>query len=120
AAVGGPVTITATLGGVSGTAQLTVNPFATSVALTSDVNPSQFGQSVTFTAAVSTVPPGGDVPTGSVTFNDGGNTLATVPLVNGVATFSTSALSVGIHSSTAEYGGDVRSEERRVGKECRA
>jgi hypothetical protein len=42
-----------------------------------------------------------------VTFVDGSTVLGSGPLKNGVATFSTSALSVGSHSITAVYGGDT-------------
>jgi hypothetical protein len=65
-----------------------------------------FGQSVTFTAAVTANAPGAGTPTGTVTFKDGSNTLGTRTLTGGVATFSTSALAVAGHSITAVYGGD--------------
>ena len=44
---------------------------------------------------------------GTVTFRDGSTVLGTVTLVNGVATFSTSSLSMGSHSITAIYNGDT-------------
>lgn len=69
----------------------------------SSVNPSTFGQSVTFTA---TVAGGGVTPTGTVTFKDGAATLGTGTLSGGVATFSTSTLTVANHNITAVYGGD--------------
>src|SRR5262249_618158 len=74
-------------------------------ALASSVNPSVFGQSVTFTATVTSGSPG--TPTGSVTFKDSGTTLGTGAL-NGsaMATFSTSTLTGGTHSITGVYGGD--------------
>jgi len=41
---------------------------------------------------------------GSVSFRDGSTVLATVPVdANGRASFSTSSLSVGIHTITATY-----------------
>ena len=47
-------------------------------------------------------------PTGSVTFLDGDNSLGTVTLdVNGNATLTTSALTVGSHTITAQYSGDA-------------
>jgi hypothetical protein len=65
-------------------------------------NPSTYGESVTFTATVS---PAG--ATGTVTFMDGVTTLGSAALnANGVATFSTAALSAGTHSITAAYNGD--------------
>ena len=59
------------------------------------------GQTVTFTATVSPA-----AATGSVQFRDGNATIGTVTLVNGVATFATSALKTGNHSITAAYLGD--------------
>lgn len=78
------------------------------------------GQSLQIAATViSWVSNAGGYPTGSVTFLDGTNTLTTVPTVPipnanptypGVAfaTFTTSALSAGVHTLTAKYGGDVQ------------
>ena len=72
------------------------------------MNPSVFGQSVTFTATVKAVAPGSGTPTGAVTFLDGSTTLGTGTLdASGVASFSTSTLSVGEHSITAAYGGNA-------------
>ena len=50
--------------------------------------PSVFGEQVTFTATVAAVVPGSAIPTGAVTFMDGGATLgeSTLSAVNGVAT----------------------------------
>jgi len=70
-----------------------------------------FSQPVTFTATLSQPPPGGTTPTGTVTFSDGGNLLASVTLVNigggqAQATFTTAALSVGSHTINVDYSGD--------------
>jgi hypothetical protein len=70
--------------------------------LTSSMNPSMVGQSVTFTATV-TSPIRPLTPTGSVRFKDGSNTLLLVPLVNGVARLTTSNITAGSHSITAIY-----------------
>ncbi len=75
---------------------------ATSTTLTSSQNPSNIGQSVTFTAMVTS---GSGTPTGSIAFKDGGTTLGTVALAGGSAAFATSALTAGNHSITAVYGG---------------
>ncbi|HEX4794927.1 MAG TPA: Ig-like domain repeat protein [Humisphaera sp.] len=61
------------------------------------------GQSVTFTAYVSN----SGSPTGAVQFMEGANLLGSGTLSGGVATFITSALSVGPHNVTAVYGGDA-------------
>jgi hypothetical protein len=74
-----------------------------STLLTSSVNPTVFGQPVTFTATVSGT---GGTPTGTVDFKDGANTLATVALSGGTATYVTPNLSTGDHTITAVYAGD--------------
>src|SRR5205085_3090455 len=81
----------------------------TTTTLASTPNPSQFGGSVTITAAVSGGTP---TPTGNITFFDGGNSLASRALDNsGNATFITGGLSVGSHSITASYEGDASSAQ---------
>lgn len=78
-------------------------PAATTVTLASSKNPSVFGQSVTFTAKVTSA---AGTPTGSVAFVDGGAVLATVALnASGAATYTTSSLAVATHPITAQYAG---------------
>jgi hypothetical protein len=77
--------------------------YDTKITLTSSVNPSISGQSVTFTATVTAA---AGTPTGTVTFSDGFTVLGTGTLSGGKATYTTSALSVGSHPITASYGGD--------------
>jgi uncharacterized repeat protein (TIGR03803 family) len=79
---------------------------SSTTAVTSSANPSQFGQSVTFTATVAGQGSGGPTPTGSVTFYDGASALGSQPLSNGMAQYTAAALVVGGHSITAVYGGD--------------
>jgi hypothetical protein len=77
---------------------------ATTTVLTSSVNPSDSGQSVTFTATVTS---GAGTPAGTVQFKDNGLNLG-VPVVlngSGVAQLTTSTLAVGNHPITADYGG---------------
>ncbi|MGD0464871.1 MAG: Ig-like domain repeat protein, partial [Tepidisphaeraceae bacterium] len=88
----------------------TVDQDGTSSSVSSSANPSVFGQSVTFTATATVTAnvPGSGTPTGTVTFEDGSTTLGTGTLDgSGVATLSTSGLSVGSHSITVVYGGDT-------------
>ena len=85
----------------------TVQKAETTTDLVSSVNPSVYGQSVTFTATVSVVAPGGGAPAGSVTFKDGSTTLGSVVLAGGVATYTTSKLAVATHSITAIYAGNT-------------
>lgn len=80
--------------------QVVNNGIATTIVLTSSLNPSPAGAAVTFTAAVSST---NGVPTGWVTFLDGTKTLATVDLQNGSAAYTTSSLTVGSHTITAGY-----------------
>ena len=68
------------------------------------------GQAVTFTANVQATVPGSEYlagkVSGAVTFEDGGTTLGSAPLVSGQASFVTSGLSKGTHNITAVYSGD--------------
>ncbi len=77
------------------------------ITVTSSQNPSNYGQSVTFTFTVTGVP-GLAIPSGSIAFSDGSTLLAS-PTLNGsgVATYSTVMLTGGTHSLTAVYGGDA-------------
>ena len=100
------VTATATDIATSDTSEFSQCPAAgpgTTTDVVSSLNPSTFGQSVTFTATVS----GGTSPTGSVQFFDGATSLGTVALAGATAQLTTSALAVGTHSITAAYSGDA-------------
>jgi len=82
---------------------------STSITLTSNPNPSEFGKAVTFTATVTS---GTSGLTGQVTFSDtiGGVTtqLAQVGVnASGIATYVTTKLVVGVHTISASYGGDT-------------
>jgi hypothetical protein len=103
--------ITATYAGDAGHSansdQLTqvVNLANTTNTLGSSANPSDHGQSVTFTATV--VPQTSGTPTGNVSFYDGATLLGSAALSSGSASISTSALTDGSHSITASYEGDT-------------
>lgn len=80
----------------------------TGVVLVSSQNPSAVGQSVTFTATVSSGVAGGVIPDGTVTFMDGSTILGTVQLsAAGTATYTTATLTNGLHPITATYNGDA-------------
>ena len=103
---GGPYNATATINGIASSASfsLTNNQAATNTAVTSSSNPSDLTQSVTFSATVTST----GTPTGTVQFKiDGSNVGGPVTLIGGVATVTTSALTVGTHSVTADYSGDA-------------
>lgn len=82
-----------------------VSKATTTTTLASSQNPSNVGQSVTFTATVA--PQFSGTPTGTVTFYDGTTALKTASLNGGVAKFTTSTLTSGKHSITATYNGST-------------
>ncbi len=88
----------------------------TATTVATSLNPSAFGQSVTFTATVSVMAPGSSTPSGTINFFDGAMLLNSTPaalsLVSGhyEAFFSTSTLGVNStsgYSITASYSGDT-------------
>ncbi len=89
--------------GTSAALMLTVNKSAPTAILTTSANPVLDGTQVAF---VATVTGGGAEPTGAVGFFDGTTALGTGTLSKGIATYVTSALSIGSHSIAAYYGGD--------------
>jgi hypothetical protein len=93
-------------GSTSSAVSQVVNKANSSTAVVSSVNPSVFGQSVTFTATVTAVAPGAGTPSGTVTFKDGGVSIGTGTLAGGSATLTTSSLAIGAHSITVDYAGD--------------
>jgi len=126
----GSHTITATYTGdeIQGAGSATLvqqvgQPLTTaSVALSSSPNPSTLGQTVTFTAAVTSQAPASvtakfanaasaniaSAPSGTVVLSDNGTIFANVPLnANGQATYSMSTLSIGSHTITVNYSGDA-------------
>lgn len=90
-------------GSTSVAVPVSVTTASSSTSLSSSSPDTGFGQSVTFTAAVSSSV---GSPSGTVTFMDGSTALGTGTLSNGQATFTTSSLAVGSHAITAVYGGD--------------
>lgn len=107
--------ITAVYTGPAGTASSTsnmvnqvVNAEGTTTALTSVLNPSVFGETVTFTAVVGSVTTISGAPTGTVTFRNGAATIGVVTLNNNsTATLSLSSLTVGTNAITAVYSGNT-------------
>jgi len=78
----------------------------TTTTLTSDNNPAQPLQTVTFTATVTSGT--GATPIGTVAFMENGNALGAGLLnASGVATFATSSLELGSYYITASYAGDA-------------
>jgi hypothetical protein len=109
----GTHTVTATYAGSadfvpsSGSTTQTVEQAVTATTLESALNPSMFGEAVTFIAKVTSA---AGTPAGSVTFVDEttGDTLGTADLdESGTASITTAALSTGTHTITATYAGSA-------------
>ena len=90
-----------------------VNKASTLTALSSSVNPSKVGQSVTFTAIATPVSPGSGVPTGKIEFLQGGVPIAACGGATGVtvdgtgkATCAVTYNAIGTYAITATYLGD--------------
>jgi Legume lectin domain/Bacterial Ig-like domain (group 3) len=78
----------------------------TATSLTTSATQVTPGQSVTLTAKVAPLS-GNNVPTGTVTFQDGTTILGTASLnSSGIASLTTSSFATGSNSITASYGGD--------------
>jgi hypothetical protein len=77
------------------------------IALASNLNPSNYGNPVTFTATVTSS--ASQAATGTVNFLDNGARIGSGTLKGspGAATFTTSTLIVGTHPITATYAGDA-------------
>ncbi len=85
----------------------------TTTVLSSSADPSVAGASVTFTAQVSAFT---GQPTGNVTFYDEtGTARSTAALASGSATYTTSALTAGLHTITAVYEGSGATWARSFG-----
>ncbi len=82
--------------------------YSTNTAVSASATTLDLGQSVTFTATVTTNPSGAATPTGgTVTFLDSrGGSLGTAPLVAGTAALTVTSLGGGTHYVTASYSGD--------------
>ncbi len=111
----GPHTVTATYTPAAnsvyqtstGSLTQTVNQDGTATLIMSSPNPSAFGQTVTITVTVAASAPGSGTPTGSVAFMIDNMPATVLTLVGGSATTSTSSLTVGNHTFTANYSGDA-------------
>ncbi len=88
-------------GGLTGCNGFFVDGY-TSTVLTSSVVSAAYETSITLTAKLSTT-----AATGAVEFYDGSTELGTATVSSGKATYTTTALSTGSHSLTAEYLGDA-------------
>jgi hypothetical protein len=104
----GSVTVT-TLGGTLTSnvpfRVLPKNPSTTTTKVTTSGSPSVLGQSVTFTATITST--GGSIPDGeAIPFYDGNTQIGLGITAAGVATFTTSSLTGKTHTIKATYAGD--------------
>ena len=83
-----------------------ITALPTSCSLVSSVNPAALGTNVTFTAAVTGVPPTAALPTGNVVFSANATPFATNALVNGNISVGTASLPLGTNVMMAQYVGE--------------
>src|SRR5204862_375630 len=100
----------------SGTVGQTVNAATTSTSVATSGSPSTYGDSVTFTATVTTGSPSAPVLEGSVKFYDGGTcalpgtqigSAQTLDSTTGTGSVTTAALTGGSHTIRACYQGTI-------------
>ncbi|WP_197034863.1 Ig-like domain repeat protein [Herbaspirillum sp. RV1423] len=106
----GPHSITAVYGGdanniavTSGAVSVSVVQMTPTVALGLSAASAPYGTALILTATFS----GGSAPGGTVVFKDGASTLGSAGVSGTTATLSIATLAVGLHTLTAEYGGDA-------------
>jgi hypothetical protein len=82
-----------------------VHAHATSTSIAS----AQIGatNTVVFTATVTSIPTGGGMPTGMITFQDNSTVIAQIPLVSGIARYTNSNFAAGAHAISATYASDT-------------
>lgn len=88
---------------VTATVIIRVVPLSPIIAVAATPNPAFISNPVSLTVSI---PSPTISPTGAVTFYDGETKLGSSDVVNGSATMSTSALTMGAHPITAVYSGD--------------
>jgi len=83
---------------------IAVNPAATTLTLRANPTPPMNGQPLSVTAVISTTVTGVGLPTGTVTFSQGGSALGPpVPLTDGTATLALTSFSSGAGNLSAVY-----------------
>ncbi|MDQ6741832.1 MAG: Ig-like domain-containing protein [Candidatus Dormibacteraeota bacterium] len=79
---------------------------ATTTTLVPPANPSLGGQPATLTATVAPSTPASKLPSGTLTFRDGGTVLGRASLAAGAGSLAVSLLDAGAHALTVAYSGD--------------
>jgi Bacterial Ig-like domain (group 3)/FG-GAP-like repeat/FG-GAP repeat len=93
----------------TGTVLQVVQKYPTTTSLVSTPNPSNYGQTVTFTATVTQSGPYG--VTGKVKFFDGTTGIGSATLSAGVATLKKSTLALGTHAIMVQYLSDAYNDK---------
>lgn len=83
----------------------TLATHATTLALAATPSGTKPGQAVQLKATVTVKAPASGTPTGTVTFKEGSTTLGSTALSSGQGMISTGALTIGVHTIVASYGG---------------
>ncbi len=91
---------------LNGTVNVLVARSLVTVLPSSTLNPSTYGQIVTWTFTVAPVSSVGVTPTGSLALTANGVALGSVPISAGVATFTSGVLPAGTNTIAASYSGD--------------
>lgn len=90
----------------SASATVTVSAATPVVAMQANPGSSTYGSPVTFSATVKGAGSSLAVPTGALSFSDGGVSLGSATLNNGAASLTAPSLAAGTHTITARYSGD--------------
>ncbi len=92
---------------VDGTVSVLLNQGGTRMTLLPSVNPATVGSPVTFTATIAPSLTTTGTPAGTISFVENSVAIGSGPVIGGVVTFTTSALTLGGHAITAVYSGDA-------------
>lgn len=94
--------------GTSAVVSQTINPTPTTTTVTSNATPGTLGAPITFTATTTATAPGSGAPSsGTLKFYDGAVLLGSKTPATGVASLTTSSLTLGNHSVTAVFSGST-------------
>lgn len=104
AAYGGDATFASSASAVATLQIATGARIASTTTVSATSNPSAPGVAVTFNASVAAT---AGMPTGTVTFKTGAQTIGTATLDGGLASLTLSSMAVGMHLVTATYDGDA-------------
>jgi len=102
---GFPDLVVANYGSSNMTVLLNNGPFPTATTLAVSPNPVIYGNPLSLTATIANNGIGGPSPTGTVTFYSDGTVVGSGSVSSNLANVTTSVLTVGTHTLTAQYSG---------------